>query len=149
MGTAPRPRARPFRLTAPVIRELHLHEAVARALAFLVQKPAEWTTFPAGSVPLPPRYAAKLHRMGLQRGWPDILLIYQGSIYGIELKRPGASISKTKWARTQRGGLRELVGQNEMFPRLEAAGMQIAVCRSVDDVIDQLAAWEIPMRGHH
>jgi hypothetical protein len=37
-----------------VVAEDDLHAAVARALDLLLLPPAEWTTFPAGSVPLPP-----------------------------------------------------------------------------------------------
>lgn len=142
------PRPRPFRLRAPVVPEQDLHEAVAKAMTFLVLPPAEWTCFPAGSVPLPARYTAKLYRMGLKRAWPDIQLIYNGRFHGIELKRDGASLSRTRIVRTPSGGVRELIGQVEMHPRLERAGALVAVCRSVDEVVDQLAAWEIPMRGH-
>jgi hypothetical protein len=37
--------------------------------------------------------------------------------------------------RTARGGLREVVGQEERFGQLEAAGMAIGVCRSVEVVL--------------
>jgi hypothetical protein len=131
-----------------VVPEQELHEAVAKALAFLVIPPAQWTTFPAGSVPLPPEFATKLYRLGLARGWPDILLIHQGQTFGLELKRPGASLSATRTVRTRRGSLRVLIGQRDVHPLLEAAGMRIAVCHSVDEAIDQCHAWGIPMRGH-
>jgi hypothetical protein len=120
---------------------------VAKALDILLLPPAEWTTFPAGSVPLPPQFAAKLARLGLKRGWPDILILYAGRIYGIELKRQGGTLSKTRTVRTRSGGLRKLEGQDEVFPRLEQAGMTIAVCRSVDDVLDALHDWELPTVG--
>ena len=140
-------RRRPYRLTAPVVDEGNIHEAAAEAMGRLVLKPAEWTTFPAGSVPLPPQFAAKLSRLGLQRGWPDILVLHDRRLYGIELKRLGGRLSRTRIVRTRRGGWRELTGQEDMFPRLERAGMAIAVCHSVDEVLAMLRAWGIPLRS--
>ena len=118
--------ARPFRLVAPAPREDDLHEAVAQALAVLVLPPAEWTTFPAGHVKLTGQAAAKLARLGLKRNWPDVLVLH-GVLYGIELKRPGGSLSRTRTVRTRRGGARIVEGQREAFPRLERAGMRLAV----------------------
>jgi hypothetical protein len=50
--------------------------------------------------------------------------------------------------RTRRGAWREVIGQEETFPRLERAGMRIAVCRSVDEVLAALRAWGVPLRAH-
>lgn len=136
----------PFRLTAPIPIEDDIHEAVADALDLLLLKPAEWTTFPAGHVPLPPRFAVKLARMGLKRSWPDILVLH-GCLHGIELKRPGEGLSRARWVTTRRGGRRFVEGQREVFPRLEAAGMKLATCHTVVGVLDQLTAWGVPLRG--
>ena len=105
---------RPFRLVAPVVPEDDLHASVAKTLDMLLLPPAQWTTFPAGSVPLPPQFAAKLARLGLKRGWPDVLVLHR-LLYGIELKRSGAKLSKTRLVRTQRGALRQLDGQEDVF----------------------------------
>lgn len=137
---------RPFRLTAPVVPEDDLHAAVAEALDRLLMPPAEWTTFPAGHVPLPAQFAVKLARLGLKRNWPDILVLC-GPLHGIELKRPGEDLSRARWVRTRRGAPRYVEGQRELFPRLEGAGMRLAVCTSVIGVLDQLAAWGVPLRG--
>jgi hypothetical protein len=137
---------RAFKLTAPIIPETDLHAAVADALNRLLLPPAEWTTFPAGHVPLPARFAAKLARLGLKRSWPDILIVH-GSLYGIELKRPGEKLSRARFVRNRRGTLRYVEGQREVFPRLEAAGMRIATCSTVPGAINQLAAWGVPLRG--
>jgi hypothetical protein len=117
---------RPFRLTAPVVPEDDLHAAVADALDILLMPPATWTCFPAGHVKLSGQAAAKLSRMGLKRGWPDILVLHR-QLYGIELKRRGGSLSRTRMVRTRRGGLRILEGQRDVFPRLEAAGMTLVL----------------------
>jgi hypothetical protein len=45
------------------------------------------------------------------------------------------------------GARRYVEGQREEFPRLEAAGMRIAVCETVVAVLDALAAWQVPLRG--
>jgi hypothetical protein len=140
-------RSPPFRLTAPVPPEDDLHAAVAEALDRLLMPPARWTTFPAGHVPLPARYAVKLLRLGLKRNWPDIIVLHR-NIYGIELKRPGERLSIARWIVNRRTGARRYVeGQREEFPRLEAAGMRIAVCETVVGVLDALAAWQVPLRG--
>jgi hypothetical protein len=140
-------RAKPLVLTSPVPYEDDLHQAVANALNTLLLPPAEWTTFPAGHVQLPGAAAAKLARLGLKRAWPDIFVLH-GSLHGIELKRKGAKLSKTRQVRTRGGRLRTVEGQQEVFPRLIAAGMKIAVCDNVDDVLSQLAAWGVPLRRH-
>lgn len=134
---------RPFNLCVPAVPEQDLHEAVARVLGLELSSPVEWTTFPAGSVPLPPAYAIKLARMGLHAGWPDILVLH-GVLHGIELKRPGGQLSRTRTSRTRRGGLRLVEGQAEVFPRLQAAGMRLAVCHSCTEVLAALDAWGIP-----
>ena len=77
---------------------------------------------------MPAQFAVKLARLGLKRNWPDILVLHRG-IYGVELKRPGEGLSIARWVVNRRtGGRRYVEGQRETFPRLEAAGMQIAVC---------------------
>lgn len=136
----------PFRLTAPTVPEQDFHEAVAYLLWRLVLPPAQWTCFPAGSVPLPAQYAEKLARMGLQRGWPDFLIVYAERIYGLELKREGAQLSRDRLVRNRRGTLLLKEGQQTTFPRLEAAGMRLAVCWSLDGVLHALTGWEIPTR---
>jgi hypothetical protein len=135
-----------FRLTAPIPFESETHEAVAHALEILIMPPAEWTCFPAGHIPLPPQYAAKLQRAGLKRSWPDFLVVFR-ILHGIEMKRPGEKLSRARMIRSRRKGtLRYVEGQREVFPRLEAAGMKIATCNTVNDVLEQLIAWGIPMR---
>ena len=127
-------RVRPFRLTPPEPSERQLHEAVAQALRLLILPPVMWTCFPAGHVPLPPASAAALQRAGLQRGWPDLLFIHAGQAFGIELKPAAGKLPRTRTVRTRRGSLRVVERQTDVFPRLEAAGMTLAVCRSVDAV---------------
>ena len=137
--------ARPFRLVPPVAPETDLQEKVAQALDLLLLPPAEWCAYPAGHIALTGQQAAKLARMGLRRGWPDLLVLY-GSLFGIELKRPGGKLSRMRVVRSRRGSLRIVEGQAETFPKLEAAGMRIATCDTLAAVLVQLQTWGIPMR---
>lgn len=125
--------------------ENDLHEKVASLLWKIVLAPAEWTCFPAGAVPLPAAAAAKLSRYGLKRGWPDILVLHQ-RLYGIELKTAKGRLSKGYTGRSARGGPIWREGQEEVFPRLLAAGMGIRVCRSEEEVVVALDDWGIPHR---
>jgi hypothetical protein len=125
-----------LKLVAPEPSEQNFHETAVQTLDFAVAPPAMWTCFPAGNVPLPPEYAAKLARMGLHSGWPDFLLVHRG-VFGIELKTA---------VRTRRGGLRVVEGQVDTFPKLVKAGMRIAICRSIDEILAALRLWEIPLR---
>jgi len=135
-----------FRLSAPDPPERDIHEACAQALDRLLLPPAFWFTYPAGAVQLSPAETARLVRVGLKRGLPDIWILSDG-VYCIELKREGGELSKTRTVRTKRGSPRVLVGQEEVFPLLIAAGVRaIAVCYSVDQMLEQCRRWPIPMR---
>src|SRR5215469_6659832 len=98
-----------FRLTAPIPLERDIHEACADALDRLLMPPAEWWTYPAGATQLSPQQQARHSRIGLKRGLPDLMVLH-GGLYGIELKRQGGKLSKTRLARTRRGSPRILVG---------------------------------------
>lgn len=139
--------ARPFKLTAPAPMEREVHEACARALDLLLLPPAVWFTYPAGAMKFTAAQAARHSRIGLKRGLPDIWVLHDG-VYCIELKRVGGQLSKTRIGRTRGGAPREMAGQTEVFPKLLAAGVKdIAICHSVDEVLGQLARWNVPLRG--
>jgi hypothetical protein len=141
-------RAAPFRLTAPPPPlERSIHESVAGALDMLLPESVIWWPTTVGGTKLDAQQQAALSRLGVKRALPDLMVLHAGRIYGIELKRPGSGrLSKTRIVTTRRGA-RVLLGQDQMFPRLEAAGMTIAIARSVDEVLAQLEAWSIPLRG--
>ena len=138
--------ARSFRLTMPDPDELDIHESCAQALDKLLLPPAFWFAYPAGHVKLNGAQVARLARIGLKPGLPDIWILYQALLFGIELKTRAGKLSKTRIGRTRRGAPRLYLGQNDVFPKLEAAGTTIAICRSVDDMLAQVYAWGIPMR---
>jgi hypothetical protein len=138
-------------LTSPKPSERDIHEAVAAVLdekRGLLCPPALAVCYPAGIVELSPQQAARYVRCGLKAGMPDWLIFYRG-VYLIELKARGGRLSTTRIVRTKHGALREIVGQKERFEQLRATGAVIdgAICYSVDGVVEQLARWEIPLRG--
>jgi hypothetical protein len=138
----------PFRLTMPEPSENDVHVACADALDKLLLPPAMWFAYPAGASILSPQQAARHIRIGLKRGLPDLWFLFDG-VWLIELKRRGGVLSRTRIVRTRRGSPRVLVGQEEVFPKLCATGAvrDIAVCHSVDEVLDQLTRWRLPLRG--
>ncbi len=142
-----RPKRPRLKLVAPPANEdeYKFHCATVNLFDVALSPPTMWTCFPAGNVPLPPEYAAKLARMGLHSGWPDFLIVHR-NVYGIELKREGGVLSRTRTVRTRRGGLRVVEGQVDTFPKLVKAGMCIAVCRSIDEILAALRDWSIPFR---
>ena len=139
---------RPFRLTPPPVYEQDIHEATARALDMLLAPPAMWCHYPAGAVQLAPHETARLTRLGLKRGMPDLMIFYFG-LWGLELKRPGSKLSKTRIGRTARGAPRVFEGQEDVFPKLIATGAwaAIEVAHSVEEVLGWVQKWGIPTRG--
>lgn len=138
------PRLRLKRIEVP---ENDLQVSVVKALDVLLLSPAKFTALNMGHVDLSDAQAAKVHRMGCKPSWPDLIVSHHG-IYGIELKRVGAPLTRSMVYRTAKGTLRERRGQAEVFPELEQSGMRIAVCHSVDEVLTQLKQWGIPLRPH-
>lgn len=136
-----------FRLSAPEISEYDLHVAAADALAKLICPPAQWCSYPAGHIRLEPHQQARLTRIGLKRGWPDLLILYN-KVFGIELKRPGGKLSKTRIIRTRRGAPRELLGQEDVFPLLMQTGAfgDIRTATSLAEMFAHINEWGIPLR---
>ena len=78
-------RARTRREAAPRPKEIGLHMAVADLLRRFARSDWRWAHYPAGEH-RDIRTAAKLKAMGVQRGWPDfILLDPSGRLHALEL----------------------------------------------------------------
>ena len=107
---------RAWKLTAPLPDEVDLQAAGEAAFATLIRPPAEFTAFPAGHLKLTGAQAARLTRIGLKRSWPDHLVLYAGKLIGIEWKKPGETLSRSRWVRTKSGRSRWVEGQREVFP---------------------------------
>lgn len=126
--TATAIKSRP-RLKRAKMQEQQLHKAVYELLSAILTPETFATTFPAGGGGRV--RGAVLKSMGLKAGVPDWLIVHGGKAYFIELKAPEGSLSKE---------------QIYCFPKLEAAGASIMVCRSLNDVTAALAIWNIPTR---
>jgi hypothetical protein len=139
----------------PELPERELQENTVRVLTALIAPPAYFWSAAIGAAKLTPQQAAALSRAGVKRGLPDLMFLHDGKLRAIELKKAGSgprgggggSLSRTRIVRTRRGSPRILEGQEDVFPKLEAAGMTIEIARSVEEVLDQLQRWNIPLRG--
>ena len=78
----------------PPAREIALHGQVADALRWGALPNWRFTHFPAGEQ-RDPRVGAKLQRMGLAKGWPDLILLAPngGGPRFMELKRAGMGMT--------------------------------------------------------
>ena len=91
-----------------------------------INEDVEWTHFPAGGGGY--SRGALLKRMGLKRGWPDLIFLFQGQLYGIELKRPGGRLSPA---------------QRDRHRRLARQGMSVVTCWDLPGVQAAVANWSI------
>jgi hypothetical protein len=106
--------------------ERDLHRAVGDYLNACLMPPAFWTTFPADG-------ATRRGRIGLVRGVPDILIIYQGRAYWLELKGPRGKLSDN---------------QLGTIGKIRDAGSCVASdVRTLEKAVSVLEQWGIPTRG--
>jgi hypothetical protein len=70
----------------------------------------------------------RLQRMGLRKGVPDLVILHSGRIMGLEVKRPGAMLSRE---------------QKEFRTEWERASGVYAVVRSVEEGKALLATWGV------
>lgn len=98
-------------------------------LAKLLPHDCLMTAFPAGGGGL--RRGRILKGMGLVAGMPDLLFIYRGQVFGMELK-------------AARGRLEP--SQIETHERLAVSGVEVRVVKTTDEAIQCLKDWLIPIR---
>lgn len=110
--------------------EDRLHEQVWNALRYSLPADAVFISHENRQNGI--REGARRKRRGCLAGWPDIQIIWNSRTYLIELKAPGGSLSSV---------------QRDMHERIERAGVPVAVCRSVDGVLNYLSACGLSMRG--
>jgi len=85
-----------------------------------------WTHFPAGEI-RDKIAASKLKNMGLQRGWPDFVLISPAAIaHALELKRAGEDLTED---------------QEAFRDWCCGHGVPHAVVRSIDEALAILTSW--------
>lgn len=76
------------------------------------------------------REAARMVRLGVRAGLPDLHIAYRGRLYCIELKTPTGQLSES---------------QKQMIPKLVKCGVLVEVCTSLDEVVATLDLWGIPL----
>ena len=113
------------------MREQDLHIAVADYLAVALPAEAVFYHVPNGEL-RNKAVAAKLVKMGVKAGVPDFALIHDGRALFLE-------------AKTDRGRLS--VEQRIAHADLARAGGEVAVVRSVEDAVEVLASWGVPLRA--
>ena len=101
------------------MREADIHMLVADYLDRALPPGTMWTTVGHGGMPLHPRTASRLKKQGLKPGIPDVLVVHQGRVIFVEIKRPGGRLSPT---------------QKAMHERITSAGAVVTTCHSVDEV---------------
>lgn len=85
-----------------------------------------WTHFPAGEHRTG-LAGIRLYRMGLNRGWPDFLLIHpRGVLHALELKKGTAALRPD---------------QRVFRDAMQERGVPWAVARSLEEALHQLTEW--------
>jgi hypothetical protein len=119
-------RVRPRRAPKIRPREIALQIAVATLLRDHARPEWRWTHFPAGER-RDVRTGARLKRMGLQKGWPDVVLISPaGLFHALELKREGEPLTDE---------------QQEFQLWCCRFGVPHSVAYSFDEALAVLSAW--------
>lgn len=113
------------RTCQPVPTEEAIHRSVVELLRRAVRPGVAWTHMPAGEARAK-GLGGKLKGLGTKPGWPDLLLVSGGQLYGLELKRPGGRVSPA---------------QTAAHAELAAAGATIGVAYGLDEAIEQLKDW--------
>jgi hypothetical protein len=111
--------------------EQEFHKQVANLLDVILPATAFWAHYPAGGKRSRIE-AAIMVGMGAKAGIPDIMIIWSGRAYWIELKRPG-----------EKPTLKQLARHTE----LRAAGCMVAVATTLDEVMAALRDFNIPTKG--
>lgn len=110
--------------------EQQLQRTVAAYLRLMLPDDVFWSAFPAGGGGR--IRGAQLKAMGLRPGVPDLMFIYCGRAYFIELKSDKGRLSKA---------------QDEACFAIGKAGCpNVVVCKTLGDVIGTLKHWGIPLR---
>lgn len=109
--------------------EQALQRGVAELLSVALGGVAWFSAFPAGGGGL--MRGKILKGMGLKPGVPDVLILDAGRAYWLELKAPKGTVTQA---------------QKHCHAALGRAGCQVAVIRSLDDVLPMLRNWGIALK---
>jgi hypothetical protein len=128
--------ARPFKLTAPVVREPVLHREIAQVLRLEIAAPGHvsadgvvwWSVDIAAYAGVAPGLRTA---RGVIAGIPDIIVVYRGCAFFIELKALDGLLSPA---------------QERVAASILLADSRYGVARSADEVCALLDQWAIPHR---
>lgn len=70
-------------------------------------------------------------RMGLKKGCPDMAVVHEGKVFFLELKARDGRVSPD---------------QKDMINLLKIAGAKATVVRTVEQALDALREWGVPLR---
>ena len=111
--------------------ENELHASVAQLLSWVLPDEVFWTHFPSGGYRLTKAAQARLFRLGLKAGCPDMLIQWHsGKSMWIELKAARGVAS---------------VVQKRMQQKLRNAGVPVYTCRTKGEVLNALLIHDVPM----
>lgn len=128
----PRHRAKPFKLVPPDPSEDQLQKSIADLLEWILPEEVAWSHFPAGGYQLTRAAQARLLRLGLKRGFPDLMICYgRLKMLWMEVKTPTGVVSKQ---------------QEKRHAQLQALGHVVVVVRSVEQVLQALLTYGVPIR---
>lgn len=128
---------KPFKLAYPDPDEDQFQASVANLLdAILKPEEAIYTHIAHGGYELSKAARARLYRLGLHRGWPDICIAYgTGRMLWLEFKSALGRLS---------------LDQRQRHAQLEALGHVVVVCRWsshwAEDIIATLTRHGVPFR---
>lgn len=122
-------------------------DAVQLAIIALLQAAlppgAVWWATPNGEHRHPVT-AARLKRLGVRPGIPDLFVLHAGRLVGIECK---AAPKRLPAGKPSQAKPRLSAEQETMFPALAQAGCPTIVAQSVDDVLRHLPGLGLPLRA--
>lgn len=110
-------------------QEDDLQESVCTFLKWVLPFNAVYWAVPNGGK-RHTREAARMTRLGIRAGIPDLHIAYAGRLYCLELKSPKGTLSEV---------------QMQTISKLADCGVTTAVVRSVGAVENALKVWGIPL----
>jgi hypothetical protein len=115
--------------------ERQLQKLVVDYLRLALPPDVFWSALPLGSLGNTggggKARGGMMKGLGVKAGLPDLMLVYDGRAFFIELKIDGGRTSAV---------------QDDAQSALRAAGAQVRVCRCLEAVEDVLALWGVPAR---
>ena len=128
-----RPKPKPLKLTYPDPSEDQLQASIVNLLhAILIPDMVRWTHIAHGGYELTKPARGRLTRLGLQRGFPDLVLCYSpGRTLWMEVKTPTGHLSPA---------------QRMNHIALRMLGHQVVIVRRIEDVVSALMECDVPFR---